>query len=43
MVVSEAGERGGKVYGVKWTGGTASAPQLLLESDTALRVRAFSL
>ena len=43
MVASETGNDMGKAYGVKWTGGTASEPELLLESGKSLEVWAFSL
>lgn len=43
MVATEtAAEGGGKVYGVKWTAGVATEPEILLESTGGIEVRAFS-
>lgn len=44
MVVSETGgaSKMGKLYGVKWTSGVASQPEVLLEAEGTLQARAFS-
>jgi hypothetical protein len=42
MVATETSTAGSKTYGVKWSGNTASQPELLLNSRTPVEVHAFS-